>query len=196
MNSRQIQAIRTKEKILHAAMKLSDDFGYEDMSIQMICKAAGVSTGAFYHHFKGKQDLIIAGYSSCDDYFKVHVLGKLKSQTTRNKILEYIDYQMKYALLIGIDLMTQVYRVQITEGTSFFLDSQRELPKGLEEIISEGVKKGELSEQIDSKQATDEVLTISRGVIYNWCLHKGNFDLNKRCHSIMSKYLCAYFEKM
>jgi len=193
LNNRQLQALNTKNKIVDAAMKLSEKYGYEDMSIQMICEKAGISTGAFYHHFKGKQDLIVAGYSSCDDYFRENIFNNLEKKDIREKILEYLDFQMKYALIIGIDLMTQVYRVQITEGTSFFLDKQRELPKGLENLIEEAKNTGEIDKKVNVEAITDEILVISRGIIYNWCLHKGDFDLRKRCYDIMSKYLCAYF---
>ena len=185
--------METRELIIQKSFILFLKHGIKEVSINEIIKSCSLSKGAFYHHFKGKQDLIVAGYSSCDDYFRENIFNNLEKKDIREKILEYLDFQMKYALIIGIDLMTQVYRVQITEGTSFFLDKQRELPKGLENLIEEAKNTGEIDKKVNVEAITDEILVISRGIIYNWCLHKGDFDLRKRCYDIMSKYLCAYF---
>jgi AcrR family transcriptional regulator len=50
----------TRARILEAAIKLFSKYGYNAASVDDICTEAGVSKGAFYHHFKTKQALFIA----------------------------------------------------------------------------------------------------------------------------------------
>ncbi len=50
----------TKAKILEAAIKLFSIRGYNKASVDDICEEAGISKGAFYHHFKSKQALFLA----------------------------------------------------------------------------------------------------------------------------------------
>jgi AcrR family transcriptional regulator len=50
----------TRAKILEAAIKLFSTRGYNKASVDDICKEAGISKGAFYHHFKTKQALFLA----------------------------------------------------------------------------------------------------------------------------------------
>lgn len=50
----------TRAKILEAALKLFSARGYNKASVDDICKEAGISKGAFYHHFKSKQALFLA----------------------------------------------------------------------------------------------------------------------------------------
>ena len=47
-------------RILDAAVKLFSTRGFSDASVDEICEQAGVSKGAFYHHFESKQALFLA----------------------------------------------------------------------------------------------------------------------------------------
>lgn len=50
----------TRSKILASAIKLFSTRGFNAASVDDICTDAGISKGAFYHHFKSKQDLFLA----------------------------------------------------------------------------------------------------------------------------------------
>jgi AcrR family transcriptional regulator len=51
---------KTHELILKSAMKTFKDIGFRNASIRNICQDAGVTNGAFYAHFKSKDDLFAA----------------------------------------------------------------------------------------------------------------------------------------
>jgi len=59
MMKQQARATQTKGNILEAAERLFAVQGYEATSVSMICDAAGVSKGAFYHHYKTKQSVFL-----------------------------------------------------------------------------------------------------------------------------------------
>jgi AcrR family transcriptional regulator len=59
MMKQQDRATQTKESILQAAEHLFAVHGYEATSVSMICDAAGVSKGAFYHHYETKQSIFL-----------------------------------------------------------------------------------------------------------------------------------------
>jgi AcrR family transcriptional regulator len=50
----------TRAQIVKSAIKLFSTNGFNAASVDMICKDAGVSKGAFYHHFESKQALFLA----------------------------------------------------------------------------------------------------------------------------------------
>jgi AcrR family transcriptional regulator len=50
----------TRSKIIFSAIKLFSAKGYNTASVDDVCADAGISKGAFYHHFKTKQDLFLA----------------------------------------------------------------------------------------------------------------------------------------
>src|ERR1043165_5961926 len=50
----------TRARIVESAIKLFSSRGYNTASVDEICEAAGISKGAFYHHFESKQALFLA----------------------------------------------------------------------------------------------------------------------------------------
>jgi AcrR family transcriptional regulator len=51
---------KTRQHILDAALKRFANHGYAAASVDDVCAEAGVSKGAFYHHFPSKQALFLA----------------------------------------------------------------------------------------------------------------------------------------
>jgi TetR/AcrR family transcriptional repressor of nem operon len=49
-----------KDKVLEAALSVIRTKGYAATTIDDLCAAAGVTKGAFFHHFKSKEDLAVA----------------------------------------------------------------------------------------------------------------------------------------
>ena len=56
----QTRSEETRARLLDAAMRLFSSYGYNAASVDEICEAAGVSKGAFYHHFASKQAIFLA----------------------------------------------------------------------------------------------------------------------------------------
>ena len=55
----QLRAVETRERLLDAALARFVREGYEATSVAEICDEAGLSKGAFYHHFASKQALFV-----------------------------------------------------------------------------------------------------------------------------------------
>ncbi|APX24463.1 MAG: TetR/AcrR family transcriptional regulator [Rhodobacteraceae bacterium] len=56
----QARSIATREKLIHAALDVIFDVGYENASTTEFSKRAGVSRGALLHHFPARSDIMVA----------------------------------------------------------------------------------------------------------------------------------------
>ncbi len=58
--TKQARALVTRERILQEATRLFTLKGYHDTKLAEVLEAAGVTSGAFFHHFQSKEDLAFA----------------------------------------------------------------------------------------------------------------------------------------
>jgi len=69
----------------HELMKVAIDcfarYGYQATSIDRIAKAAGVTKGALYYHFKDKEDLLFEAVRNRVGQFERRVAGDIKAET-------------------------------------------------------------------------------------------------------------------
>jgi AcrR family transcriptional regulator len=56
----QLRSEETRARIIESAIKLFSNRGYDIASVDDICAEAGISKGAFYHHFASKQALFLS----------------------------------------------------------------------------------------------------------------------------------------
>jgi TetR/AcrR family fatty acid metabolism transcriptional regulator len=177
LSKQELKSNTTKQKILDAALHLLTEKGFDQMQVSQICKSAGVSVGAFYHHFSSKEDIIIETYKEVDEYFVRQVIPLLKSLTVKERIVEYIGIQAKYAADKGVELISQLYKSQIFSGRSFFISTGRALPQGLKEMILEGQRTEQIRNDLPADYITSQLLRFARGIIYDWCVHNGDYCL-------------------
>jgi AcrR family transcriptional regulator len=55
---------QTRERIVHAARRLFNRHGFEQVSIDRVMSEAGLTRGGFYHHFGSKDELYAAAVTS------------------------------------------------------------------------------------------------------------------------------------
>ena len=68
---RAAQGRATRGQLIEVATRLFAEHGYEGTSIEAVLSAAGVSRGALYHHFAGKEALFEAVVSAVSDQVTV-----------------------------------------------------------------------------------------------------------------------------
>lgn len=62
---------RTRARIIDSARRLFNRHGFEQVSIDQIMSGAGLTRGAFYHHFESKDQLYaeaVASFTSCNPF--------------------------------------------------------------------------------------------------------------------------------
>jgi AcrR family transcriptional regulator len=182
LTKRDKQAIATHQKIYNTALKLFYKSGYDKVTVDDICEAAGVSKGAFYDHFKSKDQVIIDLFLMADEIYGEYAereLGRQKNITDRLLLLG--RRAVKYSNDMGIDIIQVSYRAQINthKKTASIASEKRALFKLLLKLIEQGQARGEIRTDLSAEDITRIMVRCVRGVIYDWCLVNGRFNLIK-----------------
>jgi TetR/AcrR family transcriptional regulator, transcriptional repressor for nem operon len=84
-----------RTRLLDAAMQMIRGQGYSATTVDDICRIAGVTKGAFFHHFKSKEGLAVAAAA----YFSAMAEELFAAQAYRtlddplDRLLGYIDFR-------------------------------------------------------------------------------------------------------
>jgi TetR/AcrR family transcriptional repressor of nem operon len=88
-------ALDARAKLLAAALKVIRERGYGATSVDALCVEAGVTKGAFFHHFKSKEALGVAAAehwsASTSELFAAAPYHRLADPLDR--VLAYIDFR-------------------------------------------------------------------------------------------------------
>jgi TetR/AcrR family transcriptional regulator, cholesterol catabolism regulator len=192
LTKRKQQALATHQKIYNTALALFYKKGYDKVTIDDICEKAGVSKGAFYDHFKSKDQVIIDLFLMADAVYEEYASTELpRHKKVTDKLFLLGKKGVSYSSDMGIDIIQVSYRSQINlnEKTASIAWERRALYKLIQKLVEEGQAKGEIRKDFSKEDITRLVLRCVRGVIYDWCLVRGRFDLVKEAEKAFAVLL-------
>lgn len=188
MKKKVLQGIETKKRLIECARKLFKEKGFNNTTVDDIIKEANSSKGGFYTHFKSKEELLFNMVFLVDENYNAFLEMNIKSKNVIDKIVLYIEYVFNTITNeIGLEFISTIYASQIKDLKTkrFLIATERTYYQVFEKLIEEGKLKNEIKPEINTKQAVGFFTTIFRGVIYDWCLHKGEFNLAEYGGEIM-----------
>ena len=144
-----------------------------------IIREAGTSKGTFYHYFDGKDALLSSLSYLFDDKYE-ELLPQLKPETDSFDKLIYLNRELFGMIETSVsrELLASLYSSQlITRGEKHLLDQNRLYYRLLNEIVSEGQKKGELTSDMSSYEITKLYALCERALLYDWCICNGEYPL-------------------
>jgi TetR/AcrR family transcriptional regulator, fatty acid metabolism regulator protein len=182
---RKIQADNTRKKIYEIAISLMEKKGFANTSIAEISRKAGMSVGTFYNYFPSKEEIFFDIFKKADEYFERTVERNLRnsSGTAIDRIVLYFRYYAKYNQKRGFHNIDQLYATK----TKYFIVKGRYMQELLKSIIAEGQAAGEISVDLDPDQITEYMFIASRGVVYDWCIHAGSYNLETKMKDYMGR---------
>lgn len=175
LNKRQQQAKNTYEKLYGIAVDQIERKGFQNITVEEICRKAGVSVGTFYNYFKSKNDILFDIFKIADDYFLNVVSKNLDEGNVYDKIVKFFSYYAEYNKARGLDFIKQLYNPYNT----LFITKGRHMQIVLQNIIEDGKKSGEICTDMTSEEVVEYLFVAIRGVVYDWCIHDGSYDLNE-----------------
>lgn len=181
----------TKKKIVTAAWKLFYRQGYDDTTVDEIIRESGTSKGTFYHYFDGKDALLSSLSYLFDDKYEELLPTLEPGQNAFDKLI-YLNQELfgMIETTVSRELLAFLYSSQlVTKGEKHLLDRNRLYYRLLNEIVSEGQKKGELTTGMSSYEITKMYALCERALLYDWCICNGEYSLKEYAGRVMPMFL-------
>lgn len=175
--NRQRQAYETKQKLFAGALQLFAVKAYEDVTVQDICAQSQVSVGAFYHHYKNKESILNEGYRLFDDDLE----GKWNQGHPDDQLAAIcflVEGQLESMEIMGPLAAAQYFKNQLSNKEKYILDPSRFFYRAIRQAVEAETAGGRLAG--DAYIIVEDILSVSRGIIYDWCLHEGTYSLTAK----------------
>ncbi len=181
---RERQAEQTRQRLKDTLLELLKDNEFDDIAVQDITSAAGISSGLFYHYFNSKIELMHELSFVVDNYYKREDMQAVVNtgKTTVEKITLFLSYYSGYSCQIedGHPEMLRIVRALFWHPQADMFDDVKNRFSVLKDIISEGLESGELKPGRSADEICGLLSTLSRGLVYRWYVEDYSFDLGEQ----------------
>ena len=192
------EAQATRSRILDTAERVFEQHGVSGTSLHEIAKAAGLTRGAIYWHFKDKADLFnammervtlpleetdaIGGFKGRDITLAqvrtgfVDVLRKMMTDPQQRRVFEIATHKVEY-----VGEMNAVRERHLAMRDECLADVERALRRC--------ARAGELVPALSARSAAIGLLALFDGLLQNWMLDPTGFDLPRVAGQVFDVYL-------
>ena len=190
-----VRSERTQKALYDAASTLMHDYGYDYLTVQNICKLAGVTTGAFYHHFHSMDDILCLflnkGYEAfienrnvClpeDPLARLTELCVLYAAHNESNGVEFVSnyYSTKNKSLNTIGLSPEDMYVSSNYRARY-------------DSLIAAREAGQIPADTDCVSLNEDICSLTKGIIFDWCLSNGGFDLTSRIRRMVDRFMSTY----
>ena len=190
------KAVLTKERIKSTAEKMFIEKGYVATTLRDITAKAGVTTGAFYKHYGSKEEILISIFNDgfTKQWEKFYELKEDITPITYAKIIGEINNGLADAF--GTELLKVYCTAQLEMGNSGshwkILDSEKY--SRYEQVLLENLV-SRYSTKYSWDQVDDIIAKIDRGVILDWIIKQGSYNLSKETNEMLLMIFEVIFDK-
>jgi AcrR family transcriptional regulator len=177
----------TRGRILDAAVKKFAIAGYDAASVDEICGEAGVSKGAFYHHFPSKQAVFLAlmqGWLAMID-MGMETVGKEtvpETLVTMTNLLPGVFAAAENRLPMFLEFWLQASRDETVWKA--IIAPYRHYQEYFSKLINDGMKEGSLK-PVDSQVAAQVIVSLAVGLVLQGVLDPHGADWEKTARESM-----------
>lgn len=193
-------ALETRDRILDAAERIFQDRGVSNTSLAEIAGAAGVTRGAIYWHFDNKVALF--------DALLQRVFGPLEAKLAelqagagadpvemlRAIALHFIDrasHDPSYTRVLEIAW----HKCEYVGEMAAIRDAHLECGNRYLDLLADGFRQarraGLLPDSTDPRQAAIGLMALVDGLVVNWTLDHGLFDLDRVGPAVIDSFLAG-----
>ena len=179
----------TREKILEVGQQLLLEQGYGGMSVDQVLAGAGITKGAFFYHFKSKNELaqeLINRYVEVDNAL-LHDLMDRAEKLNHDPLQQYLIF---VGLLVeslngmeeppqGCLVASYVYQLEMfsAETRQTVLDGFNEWERVLAGKLKAAIKKHKPRLKVSAQQIYDNLLAIFEGGVIMGKLYNNSSTL-------------------
>lgn len=167
----------TQQKLLDAVIQLTKEKRYESITVQDVCRVAGVSTGSFYHQFGSKDDMVLVASQKIDWLLTQPFLDSVQDLPP----LTALDHLLRrYVCYVQDEIgpvLSQYYHVLLDHPDAARRDMDRAYGQKILALISQAIEQGDLPQDLEASYLANLIMRQIRGLFLDWLVKGGAYSL-------------------
>lgn len=169
------------QDITNAAVKVFARDGFHGAKITRIAQEAGVATGSVYLYFRNKESILHHLFNEIWQRIRdqLAIVISRRDTTPREKVEEIID-RVVMLFSKNPDLALVFVNEQhhlVRKGSAEFMRYYEDFLKLGEDVVREGIRRGEFRPEIDPRVASNFVFGGLYQLLQRWAISQGEFPL-------------------
>jgi AcrR family transcriptional regulator len=179
----------TQTRIINTALLLFKEHGYNNVTIQQICKACGIVKSTFYYYFPSK-DALIESYTNEISRLAQENFSDILALDSYTEQLwaifnSYIQKNNEY----GVAIVNQVYSTRLKTTAEIDFPKSEKLFDTVVILVEKAQKYKEINNSSLSSDIAKILFYGSRGIIYSWGAEQGAFSLEDKLKDLFNTLL-------
>ena len=185
------EAAITHATLLKAALSVFSAKGYSAATLDDVAKAAKVTRGAIYWHFKSKADLYNMLVEEVSARGAAVVQGAVAEGGTLIEILRrvfvrqcaLIEEDKEARAVMELALFKTGLEPELQAGRKKQLEAGKALVAGITDAMQQGIVQGTLRNDLDAADMARAFIAFENGVIHLWLASPKSFSLKASAES-------------
>ena len=174
----------TKETLLDSAIYLFQQHGFENVTIDDICKEINVTKTAFYYHYKSKDELIRDYFSTDNMLSNNELVLILGAQDYATQVLRIMEIRINHITKAGVALTKELYRVYLKDEVIPLLGEETGLSDIILQLIGRAQEAGQMKTTESPEVVHSSLCCLLNGVALKWIVAAGSFDIVDEFHRL------------
>jgi AcrR family transcriptional regulator len=188
-----------QRQIVDAARKVVIKYGSEHVTVKRIAGEVGISETAVYRHFKSKRDILflLAEYieqSLVEDITKATTKGHTPLEILNNVLRSHLS-AVEQRRGISFQVIAEIISLGDKKLNGRVSQVIERYTGCLKDLLIEGVRSGEIREDIDLDAVAMALFGIVQGLVNIWALHNYSFDAKERYAALWSIFREAIIKR-
>lgn len=186
--------IDSRQKIIDAALTIIKNYGADSVTVRRVCETSGLSTGTFYHYFSDKDDLMMnflrePSFDEIELKTPIENIGGRISELYMRLIKKYMEF--------GENFMKSFYTTSNRSLSAYMGEKDGKFAAGTvmarcEDELITALNKGVIKKNSDVHLMSQDICTIIKGCVFEWCLSDGKTDIELIIRRIINNYMYNY----